>query len=366
MAKVSIVKCDGYEMQKVKSAILTSLELIGGIEKIIKPDDNVLLKPNVIIGFPPERAATTHPSFVGAMIEIVKEAGGIPFVGDSSGAYGFTSKSLELCGIKKACEEHGAKLINFESTGTYSIKIDGKVLKNINIAKPAIDCEVLISMPKLKTHALTKYTGAVKNFFGVIPGSGKAKIHRLAPAEESLSHAAVDIYSALKPKLAVMDGIVGMEGEGATNGTPIASNVILAGMDCVALDAVASEVMGFSHEEILTTRFAHERFLGIGELVRKDFRKARRTYYMLPKFLCKFIFKNAENMSKVLISEDDCKKCGICCNSCPVSAITLEPGPLINQENCIKCYCCHELCANGAVKLRTSFFGRRMLKRMQV
>ncbi len=376
MIKVSIVKCEGYKEQKVRNAILESLELIGGIEKIIKPGDKVLLKPNVIIGYPPEKAATTHPSIVGAMIEIIKEAGGVPFVGDSSGAYGFTSKSLELSGIKKACEEHGAKLVNFESTGTYSINVNGRVLKTLNIAKPAIDCDVLVSLPKLKTHALTKYTGAVKNFFGVIPGSGKATIHKLAPTEESLSQAVVDIYSALKPKLAVMDGITGMEGDGATNGTPIASNVILASFDCVALDAVASELMGFSCKEIMTTCIAHERGLGIGELerievlgekisgVRKDFKKARRTYYMLPTFLGKIIFKNAENMSKVLISKDECKRCYVCFDSCPVSAITLEPAPLINQEKCIKCYCCHELCANGAVKLKTSYFGRRLLSRM--
>lgn len=142
-------------------------------------------------------------------------------------------------------------------------------------------------MPKMKTHQLTKYTGAVKNFYGVIPGSGKAAIHQQAPTEESLSQAVVDIYSALKPQLAVMDGIVGMEGEGA------------------------------------------------------------------------------ENISKVAISETDCKRCGICIKSCPASAITLEPRPLIDQEKCIKCYCCHELCSNSAVKLKTSFLGRQLLKTMQ-
>lgn len=220
--RVSIVKCENYEHQKVKSAIIKSLELIGGIEEIVKPGNTVLLKVNVIIGFPPERAATTHPSIVGAMTEIVKEAGGIPWVGDSSGAYGYTAKSLELSGIKKACEEYGGKLINFESTGVYSMNIDGQILKTANIAKSAIDCDVLVSMPKMKTHQLTKYTGAVKNFYGVIPGSGKAAIHRQAPTEERLSQAVVDIYSALKPQLAVMDGVVGMEGEGATNGTPVA------------------------------------------------------------------------------------------------------------------------------------------------
>jgi uncharacterized protein (DUF362 family)/Pyruvate/2-oxoacid:ferredoxin oxidoreductase delta subunit len=375
MAKVSIVKCEDYDHQKVKNAILKSLEFIGGLEKIIKPGDNVLLKVNAIAGFPPERAATTHPAVVGAMVEIVTEAGGMPWVGDSSGAYGFTAQSLELSGIKKACEDSGGRLINFESTGTYPVKVNGRVLTTINVAKPAMDCDVLVSLPKMKTHMLTKYTGAVKNFYGVIPGGGKAAIHRMAPTEESLSHAVVDIYSALKPELAVMDGIVGMEGDGATNGTPIASEVILSSTDCVALDAAASEVMGFSHRDILTTCIAHERGLGIGELdkievngekindVRIEFKKSSRIYYKLPTFLGRFVFKNAENMSRVGIAGDDCKRCRICVESCPVSAITLLPSPLIDQKKCIKCYCCHELCRNGAVKLKTSYLGKRQLKR---
>ncbi len=376
MAKVSIVKCENYEHIEVKTAILKSLELIGGIEKLVKPGDTVLLKVNAIAGFPPGRAATTHPAVVGAMVEIVKEAGGIPWVGDSSGAYGFTAQSLRLSGIEKACEDFGGKLINFESTGTYHVKVNGKILNALNIAKPVIDCDVLVSMPKMKTHMLTKYTGAVKNFYGVIPGGGKAAIHRQAPTEESLSQAVVDIYSALKPELAVMDGIVGMEGDGATNGTPIASGVILSSTDCVALDAVASEVMGFSNRDILTTSIAHERGLGVGELdkievvgekindVRMEFKKASRTYYKLPTFLGKFVFRNAENMSKVEISGEDCKRCKICLESCPVLAITLEPAPFIDQKKCIKCYCCHELCRNGAVKLKTSYLGKRLLKRM--
>ncbi len=264
MEKVSIVKCENYEQDNVKNAIKKSLDLIGGLSKFVKPGNTVLLKVNAIIGFPAERAATTHPAVVRAMAELVKEAGGVPLIGDSSGAFGFTGQSLEMCGIAKAARDAGAKLVNFESTGTYSVKVNGKILRTINVAKPVIDCDVLISMPKLKTHQLTKYTGAVKNFYGVIPGTGKAAIHQLAPSEESLSHAVVDVYSTLKPALAVMDGIVGMEGEGATNGTPAESNVIISGADCVSVDAVASEVIGFFHKDIMITRFAHERGLGVG------------------------------------------------------------------------------------------------------
>jgi len=376
MVEVSVVKCEDYEHQRVKSAILQSLDLTGGLENLVKPGDDVLLKVNVIVGFPPERAATTHPAVVGAMVEIIKEAGGIPWVGDSSGAYGYTARSLDISGMKKAAEKYGGKLINFESTGTYQVEVDGKILKNINIAKPAIDCDVLVSLPKMKTHQLTKYTGAVKNFFGVIPGPGKAAVHRQAPTEESLCQAVVDIYSALKPGLAVMDGVVGMEGEGAINGTPIQSKVILSSTDCVAMDAVASEIMGFSHMDVLTTKFANERGFGTGELekiyvkgemisdVSLDFEKSNRAYYRLPTFLGKFIFKNTENISRVFISEDDCKKCGICFESCPASAIMLEPYPVIDQKKCIRCYCCHELCRNSAVKLKTSFLGKQLLRRL--
>lgn len=374
MTKVSIVKCENYDPQKVKHVINKSLELIGGIENIIKPDDKVLLKVNVIVGFPPERAATTHPSIVRSMVEIVKEAGGIPWVGDSSGAYGYTAQSLELSGIKKAAEEAGGKLVNFESTGMYDIQVNGKILTSAKIAKPVIDCDVLVSLPKLKTHMMTKYTGAVKNFYGVIPGTGKAAIHRLAATEESFSNAVIDLYSVLKPKLAIMDGIVGMEGEGAINGTPIESKVIISSTDCVALDAVSSEIMGFSHKDIMTTCIAHDRGLGTGELgqieilgekidnVKMNFKKSNHIYYKLPGFLGKFMFKNVENMSKVEISKDECKKCKICINSCPASAITLEPSPFIDQKKCIKCYCCHELCRNSAVKLKTSFLGKQLLK----
>lgn len=375
MVKVSIVKCGNYEHQKVKESILQSLGLIGGIGNIIKPGDNVLLKVNVIIGFPPERAATTHPAIVGAMTEIVREAGGVPWVGDSSGAYGYTAQSLELCGIKKACEEYGGRLINFESTGTYPVKVNGKVLTTINIAKPAIDCDVLVSLPKMKTHQLTKYTGAVKKFLRRNTGFGQGQDTQAGTYGGTVKRGFSRYLFRSKPRLAVMDGIVGMEGEGPTNGTPIQSGMILSSTDCVALDAVASGIMGFPHRDILTTRFAHERGLGTGELdrievtgekigdVKADFKKSKYLYYKLPGFLGKWVFKYAENVSWVEISEKECKKCKICFNSCPASAITLEPRPFIDREKCIKCYCCHELCRNGAVKLKNSYLGRLFMER---
>ncbi len=375
MAEVSIVRCPNYDLARVKEAVRQSIELIGGLEAVVKPGDKVLLKVNVLLGAAPEKAVTTHPAVVRAMAELVKEAGGIPWVGDSSGAYSMTGAALRASGIQRAAEEAGAELLNFESTGAHEIPVPGhRVLERVFVAKPVVDCDVLISMPKLKTHQLVKYTGAVKNFFGVVPGSGKAQIHLAAPSEEQFSEAVVDIFSAVKPRLAVMDGIVGMEGEGASNGSPAALGLVMASRDCVALDALASEAIGFRYTDIFTTNCAHARGLGTGELadirvlgerlseVRANFRKSRYLANRAPAFAMRFLWSRLDNAVRVEMDSDRCTRCGICAESCPPSAITLSPFPEIHESKCIRCYCCHELCRFGAVQLKTSLLGRLLTR----
>lgn len=374
MVAVSMVRCPDYDYPRVKDAIRRSLELIGGLGAVVKPGDKVLLKVNVLLGTASERAVTTHPAVVRAMAELVREAGGVPWVGDASGAYGMTGQALRLSGIQKASEEAGAELLNFEATGSYEVLVPGhRVLEKILVAKPVMDCDVLVSMPKMKTHQLVKYTGAVKNFFGIIPGAAKARIHLDAPSEERFSEATVDIFSVVKPRLAVMDGIVGMEGEGASNGAPINSGLILASGDCVALDVVASEAMGFNHKDIFVTNYAHARGLGVGELadiqvvgeqlsdVRINFRKSRYLFNRLPPFIGKFVMRRMENIWGIVMDGSKCTRCGICQKSCPPSAITMSPFPQIDKNKCIKCFCCHELCRYGAVELKTSLVGRLLL-----
>lgn len=339
MVKVSIVKCNDYS--KVKNAIRHSLDLIGGLEKVIKPDDRVLLKVNILMAKKPEYAVTTHPSVVKAVIQLVKEKGGMVFVGDSAGGTGLTDKAFAVSGIKSVTEQENVELLNFEKTGTYRIK-------GLNIAKPLLDSDVVISLPKLKTHTFTFFTGAVKNLFGGIPGKQKSELHSKHKKLEDFSNMLLDIYSAVKPKLGIMDGILGMEGDGPSNGKVVRSNVILSSFDCISLDYVSSTLIGYNPMGIATTRLAFERKLGetenieiVGEKlenVKIDFKKP--------------ISEDAKENVVPFVDKDKCRKCLTCVNICPVNAINAVNNNItFNRMKCIRCYCCSELCPNGAIGL---------------
>ncbi|MGB9132092.1 MAG: DUF362 domain-containing protein, partial [Methanosarcina sp.] len=256
--RVAIVRCSDYS--NVKDAIRESLNLIGGLEKIISPGNRVLLKPNVLAVRPPEDAVTTHPAVVSAMCELVLEAGGIPVIGDGSGIVRpgstSTSQAFKASGIEDAASGCGAELINFETSGYVEVEVpNAGQFSRLHIAKAILDADVIISLPKLKTHELTLYTGAVKNFFGVIPQKNRKQAHALEDRDR-FGNAVVDIYSIVKPQLAIMDGIVGMEGNGPSNGTPVSAGVVMASYDCVALDIVASELIGIDPLKVPTNKAA--------------------------------------------------------------------------------------------------------------
>jgi len=339
MVKVSIVKCEDYP--KVKNAIKQSLDLIGGLEKIIKPNDRVLLKVNLLMAKKAEYAVTTHPSVVKAVIQLVKEKKGIVFVGDSAGGAGLTDKAFEVSGIKKVVEEENVELLNFETTGTYNVK-------GLNIAKPLLDSNVVISLPKLKTHTFTFFTGAVKNFFGGIPGKQKSELHSKYPKLEDFSNMLLDIYYAVKPKLGIMDGILGMEGDGPSNGKVVKSNVILSSFDCVSLDYVSSALIGYNPMGIATTRLGVERKLGETEKIEIAGEKIENVSVDFKKP----VSEDAKENVIPIVDSDKCKKCLTCISICPVNAINIINDDItFNRMKCILCYCCSELCPEGAIGL---------------
>ena len=245
MNRVSIIRCPDY--YGTKKAIAEALELVGGLENIIQPGDRVLLKPNILAASSPENAVTTHPSVVASMCEFVLQAGGKPVVGDGAGISrpGATSKALKASGIEEAARKAGAEIVNFETAGFTLVDVpDPLQFRKLYIANPVLEADVVISLPKLKTHELTYYTGAVKNFFGTLPLKCRKEAHLLGK-RELFGEAVADVYSVVMPAFAVMDGIIGMEGDGPSHGKPINSGVILASQDCVSLDIVAAEMIGF-------------------------------------------------------------------------------------------------------------------------
>ena len=380
MSKVSIVRCNSYGQEKVEEAVRKSLQLIGGIDEIIKPQDRVLLKVNMINSDFPEKAATTHPAILRAIIRIVKEMGAKPLVGDAPGvAYRRIECAWQKTGFRKAAEEEGAEVINFREVEEINNPTNKRV-PVLHIAKEVLDADVVISLPKLKTHSFTLFTGAIKNLYGTIPGFRKKELHALAPRPQDFAELMVDIFSVVNSSLAIMDGVVGMEGDGPVSGSPRKIGLILASKDLVSLDAVASNIIGYHPFDIEITKVAAKRGLGIGKLeeieikgvslneVRiEDFKLVSNLNGLLkrvPSFVFSIIRPTVSLLLKVTpdVDEESCKKCGDCIEACPVKAIEMENHnyPIINQKGCIRCFCCTEVCPYGAMKIKRNWLARKL------
>jgi len=332
MNKVSIVSCPDYS--GTKKAIAQALALLGGIENIIDPGDRVLLKPNILSASPPEAATTTHPSVVTAMCEFVLSAGGKPVVGDGAGISrpGATAKALQASGIEEAARKAGAGVVNFETAGFTLVDVPEPLqFRKLYIANPVLEADVVISLPKLKTHELTYYTGAVKNFFGALPG------------------------------------VWGMEGNGPSHGKPVNSGVILASPDCVSLDIVAAELIGFDPLKIPTTAGALKKGFGnqcpvvVGtplKEIKTKFKPSSGGVSTAPAFLKRSLGKYYT--INPIINQIKCTQCGACYMNCSPEAVERlkEGGFRINPEKCILCYCCRELCPNNAVEIKKSLLAQ--------
>jgi uncharacterized protein (DUF362 family)/NAD-dependent dihydropyrimidine dehydrogenase PreA subunit len=370
--RVSIVCCPDYS--DTKRVIAEALELLGGLENIIQPGDRVLLKPNILASSPPESAVTTHPSVVASMCEFVLEVGGKPVVGDGAGISrpGATSKALKVSGIEEAARKAGASVVNFETAGFTLVDVpDPLQFRKLYIANPVLEADVVISLPKLKTHELTYYTGAVKNFFGTLPLRCRKEAHLLGK-RDLFGEAVADVYSVVKPGFAVMDGVVGMEGNGPSHGKRVNLGVILASQDCVSLDIVAAEMIGLDPLKIPTTAGVMKKGFGnqcpvvVGtplKEVKMKFKPSSGGVSTAPSFLTRNLGKYYKIYSK--INRKKCTHCGACYLNCSPQAVErLEDGSYrINQEKCILCYCCRELCPNNAVEIKKSLLARLLTEK---
>jgi len=370
--RVAIVRCPDYS--DTKKAIAEALKHIGSLENIIQPGDYVLLKPNILAADFPEKAVTTHPSVVASMCEFVLQAGGRPVVGDGAGISrpGATSKALKVSGIEEAARKAGAKVVNFETAGFTLVDVpDPLQFRKLYIANPVLEADVVISLPKLKTHELTYYTGAVKNFFGTLPLKCRKEAHLLGK-RNLFGEAVADLYSVIKPSFAVMDGIIGMEGNGPSHGKPINSGIILASQDCVSLDIVAAEMIGFDPLKIPTTAGAMKKGFGnqcpvvVGtplKEVKMKFKTSSGGVSTAPSFLTRNLGKYYKIFPR--INRGKCTHCGACYLNCSPHAVErLEDGSFkINEEKCILCYCCRELCPNNAVEIKKSLLARLLTEK---
>jgi len=378
--KVAIVRCQSYEPTEVAAALAKGLELIGGVNAIISPNEKVLLKVNALLEAEPNATITTHPTIVEALAKLLKQKNYEVFIGDSPGnPVSNIDHLMTITGFKAAAENSGTKILNFHQLPTREVKSpsNNRAIDSLRLSSAAFDYSI-ISMAKLKTHGWTLYTGAIKNLFGLIPGFHKSQYHLKAPQPYPFSQMLVDILEIAKPKLNIIDAVYGMEGAGPSAGKKRFMGAILLSTDPVAIDAIGAQAIGYKPFDIDMIKIAHERGLGCGkieeieivglglqDITKPDWKHASSTHNitrLIPSGLG-FLLAPLKRFLRVnpVIDQAKCKKCQICVKSCPAKTIDYKNGRVeINLRNCIMCYCCHELCPYKAIKLKGSPLAKLM------
>ena len=379
---VVIMPCDRYDKDLIKEKIAGALETIGGPEKIIGKDEKVLLKLNLVRSAPPERAVTTHPAVAAATAELLREVGySHVSAGDSCG-FGSSVKCMQSVGMAAELQAAGAKLAEFKD----AVKVDfpeGVHAKSFMIASDILDADAVISVCKMKTHALEHITGAVKNQYGCVQGVNKAKGHTVYPSAESFGRMLIDLNRFVNPRLFIMDGIVAMEGNGPTSGDPVPMNLLMLSTDPVALDTVFAHLVHLDPDIVPTIFYGNQMGLGtskkedISLILFEDAAQEAREISFQEAYECfgnpDFNVVRKRQKAKGLmgavdifqvfrkrpyIVEDRCKKCGICVESCPVEgkALRFSKGrdhvPVYHYKKCIRCFCCQEMCPHKAISVK--------------
>lgn len=374
MTRVHLCRCPDYDPRRVDAAVEQSLRALPGFEALFKPGQRVLLKPNLLQAKPSEAAVTTHPSIVAAVARMVRAAGATPVIADSPGG-AFNPATLRrlyhATGMAAAAEESGA-LLSFDC-GTVRVAIPGgRATQTLDAMRVAVEADAIINLPKLKTHGLTHLSGAIKNLFGTVPGITKARYHALFPTVDRFSAMLIDILAYYKPVLTVMDAIVGMEGDGPSAGNPRQIGVLLAGPDAVAVDVIATALIGIVPASVPTIAAAVRRKLSTGrvedielsgasvEAVRvagfRPHRSGMQHVRMLPSAIPRWI---TDRLLADPQAGGCCTACGVCVVNCPVQAITITAGrACTDARRCIHCFCCHELCPEDAVELHRPILAR--------
>ena len=357
--RIAIVKCRSYNQKEVDRAIKKALKLLEFDKKKYK---KILIKPNIVGGYGEnQEAITTHPSLVRA---VIKELDGKKFIGESS--FSDTENSL-----KKAGYSDFKNIVIFENSKLVKIhNAHGKILKSFYISKKVRNSDLVVNMPKLKTHTLTKMTGAIKNLYGCISGGMKQVFHKKARGDERFSNLLVDIYQSIKPELNIMDAVISMEGEGPSAGKPKKVGLILASRNAVALDIACARLMGYKSEEILAVKEAVERGLYpnykvevVGELKEIPNLKFIRPTMQKKRFL-KGLLVRLVREDPIVVDKEKCTKCRKCWKICPMKAIEMKPYPFIDKKKCIRCFCCIEVCPQHALHLQETL-ARKIYKMMK-
>lgn len=321
----------------------------------------VLLKPNLLTDRRPNQAVTTHPELLRHIIRTFKAAGAFVSVGDSPASTANLKAVLSASGIGSVCQEEGVPFVPFEQTGVQNFEKDGFAFP---ISRPVLDANIIINLPKVKSHSLTKLTAAVKNLYGAVPGYAKTMLHRKYPKPVVFGKLLQAIWSVLPPSLTIADGIVGMEGQGPANGRPVKLGFLAASKDPFALDTA---LCGILH--IDTRGVPYLQGLASDHTPRMQGDKIEVESFEVPSgaHLLNLLPEGFVHYASRIVwvrpgfDKNLCIGCGQCCKACPMQALTLSPRdgkPELAKNKCISCACCHEICPKGAIHMTQSLLLR--------
>lgn len=377
MFEVTVHKTAEYDRKRIR-ALLEAPVATACRDYGIRRSDTVLLKPNLLGGYAPEKGVTTHPVIVAAVAGLLADAGVSLQLGDSPGVRAKLGEILEKTGLSGVVAEFGIEVIEFEKTGVRAFTAPGGRVYHPTAA--VFEADAVINLAKMKTHVLTLYTGAVKNLFGCIPGFAKQDLHRESPDPESFSAHLRDIYRIIEPRVAlhVMDGIIGMDRLGPGAGRAQRFGLLFAAKNGVALDFSASAAYGFdpaslhhlhdldvSPVEVDPGPGGKFEDFRLRDVDIRDLLLYHRVAANIPTFLKKLYKRTI--WTRPVVKTSGCTACGVCMEACPVSTIDLVAGrAFIDQNGCIKCLCCYELCPEGTIAFEHSAVKRCGKKAKQV
>ncbi|MCU0561390.1 MAG: DUF362 domain-containing protein [Desulfobacterales bacterium] len=362
--RVVFSKCD-YDRSALGKRVPAMLEQAGGLR--IRTGTRVLIKPNFLAPARPERAMTTHPLVLRAAAEYALDCGSRVLIADSPGMGSF-DRLLREGGYADALRGLEVAARPFKE----SVAVDiGQPFGRIEIAREAIEAEVVINLPKLKTHAQMLLTLGVKNLFGCIVGYKKPEWHMRSGVDRQLfARLLVLIHRAVDPAVTLVDGIVGMEGHGpGRSGTPRPFGVLAAGASAPAVDAAICRFLNLPPERLPTHRAAAELGLAPQELeISGDFLPVPGVRLPVLAPLTFGPRRMQRLMRKHLVQRPEadprlCRMCGECWRVCPAKAITAYARQIgFDYDRCIRCYCCVEMCPHGALKAAETGPGRIVRK----
>lgn len=389
---VSIIKCASYEKKYLVEAIKKCVNFLGGFQEFLNPHSKILIKPNLLLAAEPARAITTHPLFVEAVIDNITDVTGNSkniTIADSFGpAINYDENGMEkvyeATGMADVAEKTGCRL-NYSREYKYLSNEKGHILKRLEVIKPVTEADVIINLPKFKTHNLVVFTGAVKNMFGIIPGFTKTGYHLRFDDFEEFTEMLLDIAFFIKPTLSIMDGIVGIEGEGpGRRGTVREIGLVLASRDPVPMDIIMSNIMNIRSDlnpmlkvlenwGIESYSNSSIEVLGakLSDVIIHDFRLPKNVgqkKLVTNKFIDTYILPLIRNLLNPYMYADrnKCNLCMTCCNICPRDSVSLSDNRIkFNHKSCIRCFCCSEMCPQGAIGIKYTFLGNFILNRIK-